>query len=73
MLMAEFGQGRLPWAFFPSKAEVLPEPLGLVLIIGSWNFPICKFSYILIEIFHFLLFFFGQELVCAGLYLKTSM
>ncbi|CAI9110872.1 OLC1v1010963C1 [Oldenlandia corymbosa var. corymbosa] len=29
----------LPLLMVPSKAEVLPEPLGLVLIISSWNFP----------------------------------
>lgn len=30
----------LPVAAFPCKAELLPEPLGVVLIISSWNFPI---------------------------------
>ncbi|KAI3706383.1 hypothetical protein L6452_24080 [Arctium lappa] len=30
----------LPLAAFPSKAELLHEPLGVVLIISSWNFPI---------------------------------
>jgi hypothetical protein len=34
-----FGQGDLPLVFFPAKGEVLPEPLGVVLIFGSWNFP----------------------------------
>ncbi|EPS59682.1 aldehyde dehydrogenase, partial [Genlisea aurea] len=29
----------LPIAAFPSTAEVIPEPLGVVLIIASWNFP----------------------------------
>ncbi|KAK9049176.1 hypothetical protein SSX86_031859 [Deinandra increscens subsp. villosa] len=33
-------KGRLPLAFFPASGRVLSEPLGLVLIIGSWNFPI---------------------------------
>ncbi|KAL0378330.1 UNVERIFIED_CONTAM: Aldehyde dehydrogenase family 3 member F1 [Sesamum radiatum] len=32
-------KGQLPLLLFPSRAEVLPEPLGTVLIIGSWNFP----------------------------------
>ncbi|KAL9660512.1 hypothetical protein QQ045_025327 [Rhodiola kirilowii] len=32
-------KGYLPWVFFPAKARVVPEPLGLVLIISSWNFP----------------------------------
>ncbi|RVW51802.1 Aldehyde dehydrogenase family 3 member F1 [Vitis vinifera] len=30
----------LPLIFFPAKGQVLPEPLGLVLIFSSWNFPI---------------------------------
>ncbi|KAK9265952.1 hypothetical protein L1049_003476 [Liquidambar formosana] len=33
-------KGPLPLLFFPTKGEVLSEPLGLVLIIASWNFPI---------------------------------
>ncbi|KAL0307870.1 UNVERIFIED_CONTAM: Aldehyde dehydrogenase family 3 member F1 [Sesamum angustifolium] len=32
-------KGQLPLVLFPSRAEILPEPLGTVLIIGSWNFP----------------------------------
>ncbi|XP_059439079.1 aldehyde dehydrogenase family 3 member F1 [Corylus avellana] len=32
-------KGDLPLLFFPAKGEVLPEPLGVVLIFGSWNFP----------------------------------
>ncbi|KAI3716529.1 hypothetical protein L1987_67466 [Smallanthus sonchifolius] len=31
---------RLPIAAFPSTASLVPEPLGVVLIISSWNFPI---------------------------------
>ncbi|XP_043707965.1 aldehyde dehydrogenase family 3 member F1-like [Telopea speciosissima] len=31
---------QLPLAFFPATAQVLPEPLGLVLIISAWNFPL---------------------------------
>ncbi|XP_019055023.1 PREDICTED: aldehyde dehydrogenase family 3 member F1-like isoform X2 [Nelumbo nucifera] len=30
----------LPLAFFPATAELLPEPLGVVLIFSCWNFPI---------------------------------
>ncbi|KAK3026524.1 hypothetical protein RJ639_041821 [Escallonia herrerae] len=33
-------QGRIPLLFFPVRGQVLPEPLGLVLIFSSWNFPI---------------------------------
>ncbi|XP_075481200.1 aldehyde dehydrogenase family 3 member F1-like isoform X1 [Primulina tabacum] len=29
----------LPLAAFPSSAVLVPEPLGVVLIISSWNFP----------------------------------
>ncbi|XP_039053339.1 aldehyde dehydrogenase family 3 member F1-like [Hibiscus syriacus] len=35
-----FKKGDLPLLLFPSKAEVIPEPLGVVLIFSSWNFPI---------------------------------
>ncbi|KAL3529859.1 hypothetical protein ACH5RR_009181, partial [Cinchona calisaya] len=30
---------KLPIAAFPTKAELVPEPLGVVLVISSWNFP----------------------------------
>ncbi|RYR79997.1 hypothetical protein Ahy_A01g004784 isoform A [Arachis hypogaea] len=30
----------IPLLFFPAKGEVLAEPLGVVLIFSSWNFPI---------------------------------
>ncbi|KAK7386556.1 hypothetical protein VNO78_26886 [Psophocarpus tetragonolobus] len=30
----------IPLLFFPAKGEVLSEPLGVVLIFSSWNFPI---------------------------------
>ncbi|GMI86382.1 aldehyde dehydrogenase 3F1 [Hibiscus trionum] len=33
-------KGEVPLLFFPAKAEVMPEPLGVVLIFSSWNFPI---------------------------------
>ncbi|XP_022775380.1 aldehyde dehydrogenase family 3 member F1 [Durio zibethinus] len=33
-------KGELPLLFFPAKGQVLPEPLGVVLIFSSWNFPI---------------------------------
>lgn len=26
--------------FYPSKAELIPEPYGLVLIMSSWNYPL---------------------------------
>ncbi|MCD7466921.1 hypothetical protein HAX54_004013, partial [Datura stramonium] len=32
-------KAKLPIVAFPSSAELVPEPLGLVLIISSWNFP----------------------------------
>lgn len=28
-----------PWAFFWSKNQRIPEPLGVVLIISPWNYP----------------------------------
>ncbi|KAF7828920.1 Aldehyde dehydrogenase family 3 member F1 [Senna tora] len=33
-------QSHVPLLFFPAKGELLPEPLGVVLIFSSWNFPI---------------------------------
>ncbi|XWS29240.1 hypothetical protein CRYUN_Cryun24cG0011300 [Craigia yunnanensis] len=33
-------KSELPLFLFPAKGEVLPEPLGVVLIFSSWNFPI---------------------------------
>lgn len=32
-------RAKLPAIAFPSTAELVPEPLGVVLIISSWNFP----------------------------------
>ncbi|KAK1296577.1 Aldehyde dehydrogenase family 3 member F1 [Acorus calamus] len=34
------GMVKLPWLVWPSKGEVVAEPLGLVLVFSSWNFPI---------------------------------
>ncbi|MGD1909640.1 MAG: aldehyde dehydrogenase family protein, partial [Rivularia sp. (in: cyanobacteria)] len=28
-----------PWQFFPASAVIYPEPLGVVLILGAWNYP----------------------------------
>nr|GMD71490.1 aldehyde dehydrogenase family 3 member F1-like [Ipomoea batatas] len=33
-------KAKLPFAAFPAKAELIPEPLGLVLIFSAWNLPI---------------------------------
>lgn len=27
---------------FPSSAQIVSEPLGVVLVISAWNFPFCK-------------------------------
>ena len=34
------GHLMMPMAFFPATGHVVPEPLGLVLIIAPWNYPI---------------------------------
>lgn len=31
---------RVPLAFQPASAKVEPQPLGLVLVIGPWNYPV---------------------------------
>ena len=28
-----------PWELFPASGRIYPEPLGVVLIIGAWNYP----------------------------------
>jgi aldehyde dehydrogenase (NAD+) len=30
----------VPWTMRPGRAEVVPEPLGTVLVIGPWNYPV---------------------------------
>ncbi len=30
----------VPWTLWPGRAEVVPEPLGTVLVIGPWNYPV---------------------------------
>jgi len=30
----------IPIVVFPTTCELVPEPLGVVLIFSSWNFPI---------------------------------
>jgi aldehyde dehydrogenase (NAD+) len=30
----------VPWTLWPGRAEVVPEPLGAVLVIGPWNYPV---------------------------------
>jgi aldehyde dehydrogenase (NAD+) len=29
-----------PWQLWPARASVVPEPLGAVLVIGPWNYPV---------------------------------
>jgi acyl-CoA reductase-like NAD-dependent aldehyde dehydrogenase len=29
----------IPWQLLPASAKIQPEPLGVVLIIGAWNYP----------------------------------
>jgi aldehyde dehydrogenase (NAD+) len=31
---------RVPWRLWPGQAEIVPEPLGAVLVIGPWNYPV---------------------------------
>ncbi|MEZ4393473.1 MAG: coniferyl aldehyde dehydrogenase [Polyangiales bacterium] len=30
----------VPWAFQPARAELVPQPLGVVGIISPWNYPV---------------------------------
>ena len=29
----------VPWQLLPATASIYPEPLGVILIIGAWNYP----------------------------------
>jgi aldehyde dehydrogenase (NAD+) len=31
---------RVPWLFRPGKAEIIREPVGVVLVIAPWNYPV---------------------------------
>jgi hypothetical protein len=31
---------------FPSSAEIVSEPLGVVLVISAWNYPFCTLKYL---------------------------
>ena len=35
-------QSNLPLLFYPATGKVISEPYGTVLVLSSWNFPICK-------------------------------
>ncbi len=30
----------VPWVLWPGRAQTVPEPLGAVLVIGPWNYPV---------------------------------
>ena len=30
----------VPWVLLPAKSYVVPEPLGVALVIGPWNYPL---------------------------------
>jgi aldehyde dehydrogenase (NAD+) len=33
-------QVQVPWTLRPGRAQVVPEPLGAVLVLGPWNYPV---------------------------------
>lgn len=34
-------QAKTSMTTFPSSAEIVSEPLGVILIISAWNYPFC--------------------------------
>ena len=41
--LARWMRGRragVPWALWPGSARIVPEPLGVALVIAPWNYPI---------------------------------
>jgi aldehyde dehydrogenase (NAD+) len=41
--LAHWMRGRrvsVPWALWPGRARVMPEPLGVALVIAPWNYPV---------------------------------
>lgn len=30
----------VPWTLMPARAEVIPEPLGVALVMAPWNYPV---------------------------------
>jgi hypothetical protein len=42
--LLEFIRAQVPASIttFPSSAQIVPEPLGVVLIISAWNYPFSK-------------------------------
>jgi len=41
-------QVKTPILALPSSAEIVAEPLGVVLVISAWNYPICELK---VEVF----------------------
>ncbi|MDJ0676051.1 MAG: aldehyde dehydrogenase [Calothrix sp. MO_167.B42] len=33
-------KAQVPWQLLPASAKIYPEPLGVILIIGAWNYPL---------------------------------
>jgi aldehyde dehydrogenase (NAD+) len=41
--LARWMRGRraaVPWGLWPGSARIVPEPLGVVLVIAPWNYPV---------------------------------
>lgn len=42
-VVVTFFQAKTSFSTYPSSAEIVSEPLGVVLVISTWNYPICMY------------------------------
>lgn len=46
-----FFQAKTSLTTFPASAEIVSEPLGVVLVISAWNYPFRMFKQSMIDLY----------------------